>query len=140
MTQEFTKTTEHVGQTYSGELGRYKMIETIGAGGMGTVALGETDGTGRKVAVKFLHDDLSEEGSSSRERFEREIRVLQDLKAFRGIVQIEDWGRTPAGILFLVMEFVDAPTLDRIIGEVNRFMGKAPQADDLTCVVLRFLA
>ena len=117
MVEETKEATSHIGRSYSGEQGSYRIIDSIGAGGMGTVTLAEDEKTGRNVAVKFLHDDLSGEGSSSQGRFEREIRVLQDLKAFRGIVQIEDWGRTPKGIMFLVMEYVSAPTLDRIIEE-----------------------
>ncbi|MCB9833224.1 MAG: serine/threonine protein kinase [Planctomycetes bacterium] len=100
-----------------GEQGEYKIVRAVGAGGMGSVYEAETVENGRKVAIKFLHQELSGEDSSSQERFEREIRVLQDLKAFRGIVQIEDWGFHEDGRMFLVMEFVAAPTLDRIIDE-----------------------
>ena len=107
--------TRHVGRTYSGVESSYLVRDIIGAGGMGLVCLGEDVESGRQVAVKFLHAELHEEHGSSRERFKREIRVLQDLRAFRGIVRIEDYGETDEGLLFLVMEFVDAPTLDKVI-------------------------
>ena len=108
---------EHLGQTYDGEVGRYKILEIIGAGGMGVVCLGETEGTGRRVAVKFLHRELASESDSSRERFEREIKVLRDLKAFRGVVQIEDVGHAADGSMFLVMEYITGRPLNEIIEE-----------------------
>ncbi len=106
-----------LGTSVKGESKSYRILSEIGAGGMGSVYLAETEGTGRKVAVKFLHAELSADGDSSRERFEREMRVLQDLKAFRGIVQYEDGGQIENGQMFLVMEFVQAPTLDKIIAD-----------------------
>ncbi|HGY91111.1 MAG TPA: serine/threonine protein kinase [Planctomycetes bacterium] len=113
-----------IGQTLKAESGRYRILEMIGSGGMGSVMKAETEGSGRLVAVKFLHSELAEDGSSSRQRFEREIKVLLDLKAFRGIVQIEDWGRTDDGILFLVMEYVKAPTLDKMIEDHPNGLGQ----------------
>ncbi len=113
-----------IGQTLTAESGRYRILEMIGSGGMGSVMKAETEGSGRLVAVKFLHSELSEDGSSSRQRFEREIKVLLDLKAFRGIVQIEDWGRTDDGLLFLVMEYVKAQTLDKMIEDHPNGLGQ----------------
>ncbi|MEE9392443.1 MAG: serine/threonine-protein kinase [Planctomycetota bacterium] len=108
---------EHLGQIYDGDEGRYQIREILGAGGMGVVCLGTVVGTDDKVAVKFLHQHVSDESTSSRERFRREMKILQDLKAFRGIVQIQDMGSTPSGEMFLVMEYVAAPPLNQIIAE-----------------------
>ncbi|MFT7620330.1 MAG: serine/threonine protein kinase, partial [Planctomycetota bacterium] len=106
-----------IGIEVEGELAKYRILKAIGAGGMGAVFLADTVGEDRKVAVKFLHKELSGADDSSRERFEREMKVLQDLKSFRGIVRYEDAGTVNNGQLFLVMEFVNAPTLDHIISE-----------------------
>lgn len=105
----------HDGQVYAGNNDRYKIVKKLGAGGMGQVCLGIAEKTSREVAVKFLHDELQEDSAASRERFEREIKVLLELQAFRGIVRIEDYGRTPGGSMFFVMEYLKSPTLDRII-------------------------
>ncbi len=127
-----------IGQTLKAESGRYRILEMIGSGGMGSVMKAETEGSGRLVAVKFLHSELADDGSSSRQRFEREIKVLLDLKAFRGIVQIEDWGRTDDGLLFLVMEFVKAPTLDKLIEEHSNGLGQI-QAIQIAVEILSVL-
>lgn len=107
----------HEGQVYAGNNDRYKIVKKLGAGGMGQVCLGIAEKTSREVAVKFLHDELQEDSAASRERFEREIKVLLELQAFRGIVRIEDYGRTPGGSMFFVMEYLKSPTLDRVIEE-----------------------
>ncbi len=124
MSVDSAKDETFIGLSVKGEFGVYRIISAIGAGGMGSVYLGEADDSGRKVAVKFLHAELSADDSSSRERFEREMRVLQDLKAFRGIVQFEDGGQIDNGQMFLVMEYVAAPTLDKIISENANGLGQ----------------
>lgn len=113
-----------VGTICGGDLHSYEIGEELGSGGMGTVYRAKVVGKDREVALKVLHAEFSEEGSSSRERFEREIHVLTDLKAFRGIVRIEDWGNTDTGGLFLVMELVLAPTLAAILEENDRGLGQ----------------
>ncbi|MFC4061981.1 serine/threonine protein kinase [Planomonospora corallina] len=56
------------------EIGPYRVVGRLGAGGMGVVYAG-VDATGRRVAVKLVHEALSLD-LEFRRRFSREIRVL----------------------------------------------------------------
>ena len=88
-------------------LGRYRLVERIGDGGMGEVWKAHDDNLDRDVAIKMLHATLG--GSASRERFRREALVLSRL-SHPGVATIFDFD-TSAGCEFLVMEYVAGGTL-----------------------------
>jgi WD40 repeat protein/tRNA A-37 threonylcarbamoyl transferase component Bud32 len=93
-------------------LGQYRVLEPLGAGGMGVVYLCEHTVMQRRVAVKVLPSE--QVGSQSlRERFMREARAAAALD-HPNIVQaytIETHGK----LHFLVMEYVDGQTLQQIV-------------------------
>jgi Tol biopolymer transport system component/predicted Ser/Thr protein kinase len=86
----------------------YRVVEKIGAGGMGEVYLADDLSLDRRVALKFLPDVFT--GDSERmARFEREARLLASLNhpniaAIYGLEQAE-------GKRFIVMEFAEGETL-----------------------------
>src|SRR6476619_3274426 len=76
---------------------------------MGAVYLGEHTLIGRRAAIKVLHRERSSQRESI-ERFFTEARATSAVED-PGIVQIYDFGVTPNGIAYLVMEFLDGESL-----------------------------
>jgi eukaryotic-like serine/threonine-protein kinase len=90
------------------QLGHYRIVEKIGAGGMGEVYRAQDEHLGRDVAVKVLPPGtLSDE--SARKRFREEALILSKLN-HPNIATIHDFD-TQAGADFLVMEYVPGVTL-----------------------------
>jgi serine/threonine protein kinase/tetratricopeptide (TPR) repeat protein len=89
-------------------LSHYRIIEPLGAGGMGEVYRAHDEHLDRDVAVKvLLRGSLADPGA--RERFRREAHVLSRL-SHPGVATIYDFD-TQNGLDFLVMEFVPGGTL-----------------------------
>ena len=93
-------------------LGRYRLGEVIGAGGMGTVMSATDEVLGRSVAVKLLRDDLTSDERALR-RFRQEARIAASL-SHPGIAAVYDFvedsvgGRSRHAI---VMELLDGQDL-----------------------------
>jgi serine/threonine protein kinase len=95
-------------------LGKYKLLEKIGSGGMGTVYLAEHKFMKRRVAIKVLPKSKAND-SSSKERFYREARAIAALD-HPNIVRAYDIDHDPTqDVHFLVMEFVDGGSLQDIV-------------------------
>ena len=93
-------------------LSHYKIIEKIGAGGMGEVYRAQDTRLGRDVAIKVLSSHLAQT-PEVRARFEREARTVSQLN-HPHICTLHDIGHE-AGVDYLVMELVDGETLaDRL--------------------------
>src|SRR5713101_3817669 len=107
-----------IGETIS----HYRIIDTVGSGGMGQVFRAEDTRLGRHVALKFLSQDLSRDPASL-ERFQREARSASSLN-HQGICTIYDVG-AHNGLPFLVMELLEGQTLR------ERIAGKAMSTDAL---------
>src|SRR5579883_942388 len=101
-----------IGQTMGG---KYKVVRLLGEGGMGAVYEGEQQlgTTKRKVAVKTLHPHLSRD-PKIKARFEREVGTIAELE-HPNTIQVYDFGSTPEGILYLVMEFLSGRSLADIL-------------------------
>ncbi|HEX5062113.1 MAG TPA: protein kinase [Kofleriaceae bacterium] len=90
-------------------IGQYKILRTLGAGGMGTVYLGEHLLLGRRAAIKTLLPALS----SHREivdRFFNEARAISAISD-PGVVQVFDFGYHVDGTAYIVMELLEGESL-----------------------------
>jgi serine/threonine protein kinase/Tfp pilus assembly protein PilF len=84
--------------------GRYKLIEVIGEGGMGTVWLAEQkEPVKRKVAVKLIKPGMDSKSVLARFEAERQALAMMD---HPNIARVFDGGMTAEGRPFFVMEFV----------------------------------
>jgi serine/threonine protein kinase len=97
--------------------GKYKIYDEVGSGGFATVYLGRNMDTNEIVAIKVLSRQYTAE-SQYVERFQREAGLAQRLQ-HPNVVHILDHG-IEDGIHFLVMEFVEGLTLDKIIQRKGR--------------------
>ena len=95
--------------------GRYRIAETLGRGGMGTVYAGHDLRLDRDVAVKILRDDLTRD-PSLRRRFEREARAAARV-SHPNAVAIYDTGEDEARDTFIVMERLSGRTLGHELAE-----------------------
>jgi serine/threonine-protein kinase len=100
----------YLGRTIAG---RYKLVRRLGAGGMSSVYLAHHVMIERLSALKILRSDLSRH-PTHRERFLREARAVNRIN-HPNIVEISDLGEAD-GVVYLVMEYVDGPSLHQEIG------------------------
>src|SRR5262245_25922002 len=83
---------------------RYRVIEKIGQGGMGTVFLAEDSELQRKVALKVMN--LVDSSGDLTSRMWKEARILAQLE-HPGIVPVHDVGSLPDGRVFYAMKYVE---------------------------------
>jgi serine/threonine protein kinase len=93
-------------------IGRYKVLDRLGAGSMASVYLCEHRPTGRKVALKVLPTAMADDPSWL-ERFYREARAGAAMK-HPNVVEAYDIDQEE-GLHFLVTEYVDGNTLEEIV-------------------------
>jgi serine/threonine protein kinase len=99
-------------------VGKYKLHEIVGRGGMGVVYRGEHVYIGKEVAVKILHEGYGGREESIK-RFLREARAAS-LINHPNIVDVTDFGKSNDGTVFFVMELLDGEALDAVLQRDRR--------------------
>ncbi len=93
------------------ELGKYRIVDVLGKGGMGRVYVGEHTLLGRRAAIKVL-DRRFDDDETVKTRFFNEARAISRLK-HPSIVEIYDFGHADDGAAYLVMELLAGEPLGR---------------------------
>jgi len=96
---------------------KYRILEKIGQGSMGTVYRGEHIGLKKTVALKVLHQDLHV-GEETMQRFQREGIALGKI-AHPNAIQIFDFDRDGSRTTYLAMEFVEGKNLKALLRETS---------------------
>jgi len=96
-------------------IGNYVVLSKIGTGGMGAVYLAEHPTIGKRVALKVIHRELA----GNREvvqRFFQEAKAVNKIGS-EHIVEIHDFGVTPDGDHFYIMEYLEGETLASLLSK-----------------------
>ncbi|MBA4188631.1 MAG: hypothetical protein C0467_11585 [Planctomycetaceae bacterium] len=117
------------------QLGPYRLLREVAAGGMGVVYEAEDTQLQRRVALKVMKPTIAAD-PSAKHRFLREARAAARLKDDH-IVTIHDVGEADERP-YLVMEFLDGPTLGTRLGRGRRI--PAAEALPIAIQVARGLA
>ncbi|WP_257446468.1 serine/threonine-protein kinase [Archangium lipolyticum] len=114
-------------------IGRYRILEELGSGGMSVVYKGLDTTLDREVAVKVLHPHLAMK-SESRRRFAREAKAVARLH-HPNILEVFDFSAEGAQDAFLVTEYVRGRTLKEYVDELGR-----PELPELAAMMLHEIA
>ncbi len=95
------------------QVGQYRLIAPLGAGGMGEVFLAEHQMLKRASAVKLIRPEQAGDPRALA-RFEREVQMTARLSHWN-TVEIYDYGRTEDGTFFYVMEYLPGLSLEELL-------------------------
>jgi serine/threonine-protein kinase len=92
---------------------RYRILSRLGQGGMGSIYLAEHVTLGKRMAVKVLRPEYSRD-EELLDRFQHEARAASQIGQ-ENIVEVFDFGQTPEGEAYFVMEALEGESLARIL-------------------------
>mgnify|MGYP001765706140 CR=1 FL=1 len=101
------------------KLGKYRLLEVVGEGGMASVYRATDEDLGREVAVKVLHPHL-EKREDARRRFRREAMTIARI-SHPNIVSIYDYSGDDAEASFIVTQFIRGPHLGKLHADSGPF-------------------
>ena len=96
---------------------RYRIVALLGRGGMGEVYRAEDLTLGQVIAIKFLPEALSKDGSAL-QRFHSEVRIARQV-SHPNICRVFDIGDAD-GVPFLTMEYVAGEDLSSLVRRIGR--------------------
>jgi protein kinase-like protein len=99
---------------------RYRIVGSIGRGGMGEVYKAEDLKLDQTVALKFLPDALALDGAALA-RFHKEVRITRQV-SHPNVCRVYDIGEV-GGRQFLSMEFIDGEDLSSLLRRIGRLPG-----------------
>jgi len=101
------------------QLGAYRLVSKLGAGGMGEVWRAEHQLLARQAAIKLVRHEVLADPKHSvlvRERFKREAQTVASLRS-RHTIELYDYGVADDGSFFFVMELLDGLDLSQLVRE-----------------------
>ena len=101
------------------QLGSYRLVSKLGAGGMGEVWRAEHQLLARQAAIKLVRNEVLADpvhATLVRERFRREAQTLASLRS-RHTIELYDYGVTDDGSFFFVMELLEGLDLSQLVRE-----------------------
>ena len=115
---------------------RYRVQRRLATGGTASVYVGLDERLDRNVALKIIHPHFADDPKFV-ERAQREAKAAARLH-HPNVVAVLDQGQTADGVVYLVLEYVDGPTLRHVIARESPMTAR--RALDLLIPVLRGLA
>jgi eukaryotic-like serine/threonine-protein kinase len=118
------------------QVGSYRLVRFIGAGGMGEVYEARHSILGTRQAIKFLRRELASRPDLYA-RFEQEARIASTLEN-RHIVKVRDHRLSDDGMPYMVMDLADGRSLASVLGERGRLpVTRAVNLVHQACIGLR---
>lgn len=99
------------------QFGQYLLRKPLGQGGMGDVYLAEHRLLKRPSVIKVIRPDRSADANMLA-RFEREVKILATLTHWN-TVEVYDYGHTPEGTFYFVMEYLPGSNLSDLVKEIG---------------------
>jgi HAMP domain-containing protein/predicted Ser/Thr protein kinase len=92
---------------------RYRVVETLGKGGMGVVYRAHDGKLDEDVALKLLRPDVVKDDPTLLDRFKQEIKLARRI-THRNVLRTHDFDEA-AGVPYISMEYLDGVTLKDLI-------------------------
>ena len=115
------------------QIGKYKIIELVGEGAMGTVYRAVDSVLGRTVAIKVMNAEIARQ-KDHRQRFLREAQAAGSLQ-HPNVVTIYDLGELD-GHLFIAMEYVHGTDLERLMTSTEKPLKLQEKLDIIVDVLM----
>jgi serine/threonine protein kinase len=110
---------------------KYEILSVLGKGGMSIVYKARHKFMDRIVAVKILLEHLVNDATAVG-RFQQESKAASSL-SHQNIVSVHDFGQTPGGQAYFVMDCLEGPSLSKIIEDGGRL--EITRAVDIFCQI-----